>query len=340
LDVPRYFLEADTDLVSLMTFGLVCPLLAVAQAVSIASRALQWQTMIRHFVGRYRSRGAAHNVGDRGRNDASPTGLPVAAMLHQLDVDCSVIYGGANPVKARWVLTVLPTVFLSFFLLDMAAQDMGTRAALWAPLLFCFLPLSLILCGGEQYVVNSLRRKRSLHSLNRKHNNDNNNDNNNNNNSSSSGVSESGAEAGAGGDSELEMTNKPRSDTEKDDEEQRRFNSANTVPGLDNRDSRRISFDIKKMLAGARGSLSNLVAPPGLAGGENEGRRLSVAGPVPVPVPAPEREPEVGPVIPEVESEHDDHAKAQRELELDVEVNYDDAYQDNCNFSSSAAAPV
>jgi hypothetical protein len=45
-------------------------------------------------------------------------------------------------------------------------------------------------------------------------------------------------------------------------------------------------------------------------------------------------------VIPEIEFEHDDYAKAQRELEFDVEVNYDDAYQDNCNFTSSAAAPV
>ena len=155
IDVPQYFLETLSDLTSLLTFGLICPILGMALGASIASRTMQWQYALVNFL--LRRKGAFISPMTTAPSEKSKFD---AVLCEELDTDCSKIYSGANPTKANWLLSLFSISFLGFFLLDMAASssfkstESGSLVqALWAPLLLLALPSLCIVLFRERLLV-------------------------------------------------------------------------------------------------------------------------------------------------------------------------------------------
>lgn len=160
VDVPQFFLETLSDLTSLLTFGLICPVLGVALGGSIVSRTMQWQYGLVNFLLRRKGAFASTIPTDAERHKLD------AVLCEELDQDCSKIYSGANPTKANWLLSLFSVGFLGFFLLDMAASssfnstESGTIVEnLWAPFLLLLIPtLSVVLFRERLLAIVGSRR--------------------------------------------------------------------------------------------------------------------------------------------------------------------------------------
>ena len=111
------------DLVILLSFGLVCPLLALAIAASVYSRCLFWHILVAGFV-------------------SQPPELQLPGELDLLSRECSQVWsGGKNPIyRVRYLLVAFPSLFLAFFVWDICADSIGGPSSTWAPLLMCLFP--------------------------------------------------------------------------------------------------------------------------------------------------------------------------------------------------------
>lgn len=119
---PAFILaSAIHHLLVLITFGLLCPALAVSVAVVVASTTLTWEIVI----GRWMTRGAVSR-------DLSQCAQLDEARLQQLDAVCENVC--TSPRKSIWILCFGSAFFFAFVLLDMAGDQQGWHGALWAPI--------------------------------------------------------------------------------------------------------------------------------------------------------------------------------------------------------------
>jgi hypothetical protein len=117
LDVHSVFVALLQDLMILVTFGTVAPLVGLAVIASIVCRTLR----LHHWILAFHQRGhcVEHLLWD----------------LQQFGHEKEPIF------IARWFLLVFSAVFLSLFLVDTGGDQVGWKAAVWLPLLMWILPV-------------------------------------------------------------------------------------------------------------------------------------------------------------------------------------------------------
>ena len=124
LSTHSLFMPVSQDLLILLSFGLVAPLLGLVIVISIISRTLRWHRLILDFLVSEEARGFGG--------------------VEALAEDCRGMSEHAHPLfSARWFLLFFSAVFLGFFLIDVAGDAVGIKASLWTPLLMLLLPLLL-----------------------------------------------------------------------------------------------------------------------------------------------------------------------------------------------------
>ena len=67
-------------------------------------------------------------------------------VLKALNEACSETVGSSPLYESRWLLQVLSSLFLAFFLFDMLADKVGWLQAIWAPVLMASMPFVIEAC--------------------------------------------------------------------------------------------------------------------------------------------------------------------------------------------------
>jgi len=125
------FFEILQDLLALHTFGLVAPMCGLAIAAALAVKTLQ----LRHALERFRGSQPAEDV-------------------EALSADCRDFSQQTHPfLQAHPLILVFSSLFLSAFLVDVAGDAVGWKAALWAPGVMWVLPLSLSLLRARLFAT-------------------------------------------------------------------------------------------------------------------------------------------------------------------------------------------
>jgi hypothetical protein len=123
LDLNWIFMAVLQELLILLTFGVVAPLLGLIVASSLFTRCLRWHCVASDALrrGGLEATTLAHNCRGLGREKANPL------------------------FSAHWFLILFSSVFLAFYLVDTAGDAVGMKYSLWAPLLMIAAPTSLSL---------------------------------------------------------------------------------------------------------------------------------------------------------------------------------------------------
>jgi len=117
------------DLLALHTFGLVAPMCGLTIAVALAVKMLQF-----------------HYALERFRSSQPPEDVEA------LSADCRAFAQQTHPfLQAHPLILVFSSLFLSAFLVDVAGDAVGWKAAMWAPALMWVLPLSLSLLRARLF---------------------------------------------------------------------------------------------------------------------------------------------------------------------------------------------
>jgi hypothetical protein len=119
IDAHKVLLATLQDLMVLVSFGAVAPLLGLTVVVSIVSRTLRWHHWILEFV-------------QRG-NCLDHIGWDLEHVTTSKKVQS--IY------RARWFLLLFSSIFLSMYLIDIGGDSVGWKQAIWLPLLMWSLPV-------------------------------------------------------------------------------------------------------------------------------------------------------------------------------------------------------
>lgn len=126
LNSRTIILDTIIDLLVLLTFGVVCPLLGLVYICAIYCRCTRWMYMAATFVS---------------KNDAATCAL--------LNLDCARAWKKQKNLifRLRWLIIMFPSFFLSFFVWDIAASAEGVGDSSWAPITMFLLPsiVSLVL---------------------------------------------------------------------------------------------------------------------------------------------------------------------------------------------------
>jgi len=120
LDVYAVFLAILSDLMILVSFGTVVPLLGLTVIVSLAFRTVRWH----HYCSDFLARG--HGV-------------------DHLFSDLQAFSRHAHPIfQTRWFMVAFSGFFLSMFLFDIGGDSLGWKKSIYLPILIIIVPC----CGG------------------------------------------------------------------------------------------------------------------------------------------------------------------------------------------------
>ena len=117
--VQAFFKACVADLLLILSFGLLCPFLALAKLVAVLVRSALLEVSVLHHVQR-------HDADDKLAAECAP-------LQHQ------------HLYQARFLFLTLPAAFLSFFSTDIAGYHEGVDKAVWAPITMGLLPPLLLL---------------------------------------------------------------------------------------------------------------------------------------------------------------------------------------------------
>lgn len=132
LNWQRFTLGMLQDLLLLLSFGIAAPLLGLGVLTSLLSRTLQLHYLIISFIKREQEEQQTESEKEN------------SSRIVDLIADCSDFSHQPSPlIIARWFLVIFASIFLSFFVLDSAGDQLGWKVVLWAPLLMLTLPVSL-----------------------------------------------------------------------------------------------------------------------------------------------------------------------------------------------------
>lgn len=144
-DRRDFFSGLVQDLAMLLSFGVACPPLGVALIISILSSVLLQRHLISAFVA-YTSVPDWLN-GDEAKIqaviDADAVNAGDVRELLRLEKDVRFDAEGTPVFYARWMLLLVSTTSLSFFVFDTAGDQQGAKGAAWAPVAQTFVPLAL-----------------------------------------------------------------------------------------------------------------------------------------------------------------------------------------------------
>ena len=79
-------------------------------------------------------------------DDADDDVAASVEVLKALNEACSETVGSSPLYESRWLLQVLSSLFLAFFLFDMLADKVGWLQAIWAPVLMASMPFVIEAC--------------------------------------------------------------------------------------------------------------------------------------------------------------------------------------------------
>lgn len=168
LQADKYYFKTLTDMLVLFSFGIACPLLGLAVCVSIYVRAVMKHRMVVSFLDAYHTYAAAtisrtvedHESCDRFAELAKVLEECIEHSSNNADHESAVeglTRHKPTPIyKARLLIIVFSSLFLSLFLQDMAGDEIGGIKSLWAPFLMVALPL--IIVGTASCVPSSVSK--------------------------------------------------------------------------------------------------------------------------------------------------------------------------------------
>jgi hypothetical protein len=133
------------DLLALHTLGLVAPMCGLTIAVALAVKMLQF----RYALERFRSSQPPEDV-------------------EALSADCRAFAQQTHPfLQAHPLILVFSSLFLSAFLVDVAGDAVGWKAAMWAPAVMWVLPLSLSLLRARLFANSNVPTSAAARDRNR-----------------------------------------------------------------------------------------------------------------------------------------------------------------------------
>ena len=102
LDASRVLLDVFLDIIVLLTFGMLCPLLALILVVAISMRCTRWQYLCENIL----------------HSDSETN-------WEHLNLDCARAWKSQKNVlfKLRWMIAVAPALFFILFVYDIARDD-------------------------------------------------------------------------------------------------------------------------------------------------------------------------------------------------------------------------
>ena len=119
--VVDHFQDCVSDLVLIVTFGMLCPYVAATKCASMAVRTAMAQAMVVEYLETH------EDVGDLDKEAAALEAAPL--------------------YQARWAFVFLPSIFLAFFATDMAGYHSEMPSSyIWAPVTMALLPAAFVLC--------------------------------------------------------------------------------------------------------------------------------------------------------------------------------------------------
>ena len=134
VDTHKIFLEVLQDFLALLTFGLVAPMCSLTIAVALIVKMLKF----RYALEQFRSTQPHEDV-------------------EALSADCRKFLQLSHPfIETHLLILMLSSLFLSAFLVDIAGDAVGWKAAMWAPALMWIRPLLLSLLRARFFPSTSV----------------------------------------------------------------------------------------------------------------------------------------------------------------------------------------